>query len=83
MQVPTKTGALKQIIMYCFLWKDNGKTDTNSFENCCHCQAAHPNCTNEFLRRMTNTSKELDPELLETIIQQYALDLRRGGFHQN
>ena len=37
--------------------------------------------TNEFLRRMRNTSRELPQDHLEEILQDYACDLRRGGYN--
>ena len=39
--------------------------------------------TNEFLRKMTNTSRLLPRDNLESIIRTYFNDFKRGGFSQN
>ena len=39
--------------------------------------------TNEFIRNMKNTSRELPRSHIETIISDYCDDLKRGGYHKN
>ena len=36
--------------------------------------------TNNFLRRLRNTSRDLDKTHIETILKTYCQDLRRGGY---
>ena len=39
--------------------------------------------TNEYLRRMRNTSRELQENHLISILEDYSCDLKRGGYHPN
>ena len=80
--LPVKQGTLKNIILYSFYRKPMAaKTPMNS-RTAAPAKTLIQTATNEFLRRMRNTSRELPSTFIESIIQEYACDLRRGGFHQ-
>ena len=79
--LPEYTGSMKDIVLYMFFRKSMANRTPM------HSRAAAPEkdrvqtVANEFLRRLKNTSRELAPKVVEQVIQEYACDLKRGGFH--
>ena len=79
-QLPTRTGRLKKVVLYVFY----RKTMANNMPM--HQRAAAPNqdkvqtCSNEFIRRLKNTSRSLKATIVEQVIKEYVWDLKRGGF---
>ena len=79
-ELPTKHGPLKQIILYQFYRKAiANRTPFNS-------RAAYPErdkistISQEFIRRFKNTSRELPKSVLESVVKEFCQDLMRGGF---
>ena len=77
-QIPTKTGTLQHLVMYKFFGQLMAcKTPMNSGTAA---PAKIQTAKNEFLGDMKNPSKELECHHLEEIIQEYSIDLQRGGY---
>ena len=80
--LPENTGQIRDTIMYMFFRKSMANKTPM------HSRSAAPEkdkiqtVVNEMLRRMKNTSRELEPEVLEQVIMDYSCDLKRGGFHK-
>ena len=78
--LPAKTGTLEPIILYQFYRKPIANPTPMNSRSAAPLKDQIQTATNKFLRRMKNTSRELPQDHLEEILQNYACDLRRGGY---
>ena len=78
--LPTKTGTLKNIILYSFYRKPIAAKTPMNARTAAPAKQLIQTATNEFLRRLRNTIRELPTSHIEEIIREYACDLRRDWF---
>ena len=81
--LPSKTGSLKNIVLYKFFRKPVASRTPMNSRSAAPLRDQIQTATNEFLRRMRNTSRELEEHHLTGVLSDYCCDLIRGGYHPN
>ena len=81
--LPMRTGALTKIILYKFFRKPVASYTPMHSKSAVPAKDQVQTVTNEFLRRMRNTSRDLGENHLQEVLGTYVCDLKRGGHHPN
>ena len=81
LKLPTKIDSLKRIIFYKFYRKPVATKPPMNARSAQPQQMKMQTATDEFLRRLKTTSRELPPTTIDQVLTEYASDLKRGG-HQ-
>ena len=81
--IKTKMGPLREIVLYKFYQKPMANRVGNRKASAAPEQQKVSTTSQEFLRRLKNTSRDLPPEVIEEVIMTYMEELQEGGYTED
>ena len=81
--LPSINGQLQNHVLYMFYRKPMARDTPLNNRSAIPAKMKVQTASNEFLRRFRNTSREVEKSKLESIIESYVCDLKRGSFPES